>query len=177
MKFLCGILFLISAAAEFGDYVDYSFQCPIQPDPSEVAGSCDQVCVETAGDCPALLQCTDTLCADGSCQVTCPGGLTNPCSDYGIYSTACYMDGYSATPTQCSKDFSSEYSNMDNCCADDDAYNYAEVPRDYAGFVFFFCWICGVTAMAFLYFAYNNKIAPVGESVPLVLECKLFTSH
>jgi hypothetical protein len=45
---------------------------------------------------------------------------------------------------------------------DDDYYGAALQPS-YAGFVFFYTWMCVFTVFPLLYFAFNNKIKPVGE--------------
>jgi hypothetical protein len=152
-------------------YVDHSFSCPLQTDPTLV--NCEQVCVEVDTLCPTELQCTSgTLCADGSCQATCPSGLTNPCTTFGTYDTACFMGGYTATAAECESQFKSEYAAMDYADGDDvdDDYYGEIVASDYPGFIFFYCWMAGITLLAFLYFAYNNKISPVGEVKPFIPE-------
>jgi hypothetical protein len=55
--------------------------------------------------------------------------------------------------------------------ATDDYYG-ALLPADYPAFTFFYCWMCVITVFPLLYFAYNNKIAPIGEVKPFVPESK-----
>jgi hypothetical protein len=51
---------------------------------------------------------------------------------------------------------------------DDDYYADDQVPPDYGGFTSFYVWMSWITASSLLYFAFNNKISPVGD----VLEFK-----
>lgn len=57
-----------------------------------------------------------------------------------------------------------------------DDYYGALLPSDYPAFTFFYCWMCVITVFPLLYFAYNNKIAPVGEVKPFVPESKYLIS-
>lgn len=60
-------------------------------------------------------------------------------------------------------------SSVGDDAADDDYYGEA-LPNDYPAFVFFYSWMCFVTVIPLLYFAYNNKIAPIGEVKPFLPE-------
>jgi predicted P-type ATPase len=147
-------------------YVDYSFSCPLQTDPT--VGPCEQVCVNTTAACPAQLTCDAglDLCADGSCQTACSDDLESPCGAYPGLGAACPAEGFEASAADCADTFSAEYAAMDAADGDDyydDDYYGDLVEPDYAGFVFFYCWMAGLTFFSFLFFAYNNKIAPVGE--------------
>lgn len=63
-------------AADFGDYVDPTFDCPAMT-------TCPVVCVASAEDCPQEMRCPENqqLCADGSCQDVCwtNDNLVSPC--------------------------------------------------------------------------------------------------
>lgn len=54
-----------------------------------------------------------------------------------------------------------------------DDYLGAKLAPDYPAFTFFYCWMTVFTALPLLYFAYNNRFAPVGEVKPFVPEGKL----
>ena len=163
------LLWTVSASLDDDAYVDYSFSCPLQTDPTVAA--CDQVCVADSASCPPQLQCdAGVLCADGSCAVSCPSDAENPCEEYDGLTTACYMDGFAATASDCSDTFSAEYAAMDAAAADDDDYYGDIVPPAYPGFVAFYCWMGFITFAAFMFFAYNNKISPIGEVKDFVPE-------
>lgn len=70
------LLLAYTVNADFGDYVDPSFNCP-------ATTTCPQVCVANVTDCPSEMLCDngETLCADGSCAaVACDdSSLESPC--------------------------------------------------------------------------------------------------
>lgn len=123
LLFVAGLFAAADATTKVGIdddyfYVDNSFSCPLQTDPT--VDVCSQVCVETTAECPAELQCdTGSLCEDGSCQATCPVGLENPCSEYLNLTAACYMGGFTATESSCSDTFVEQYDAM-AAASDDD---------------------------------------------------------
>lgn len=53
-----------------------------------------------------------------------------------------------------------------------DDYLGAKLAPDYPAFTFFYCWMTVFTALPLLYFAYNNRLSPVGEVKPFVPEGK-----
>ena len=152
-------------------WVDTSFSCPMKQDPTVT--TCSQVCVQIPSDCPLDLQCDVgfTLCADGSCQASCNGVTSNPCEDLMAYSTACYMGRAIGTTAGCKDTYAVEYEEMDNCCGDDDDYySDDQVPPDYAGFIAYYAWMSFISSAAFLYYAFNNKICPVGDVLDFEME-------
>jgi hypothetical protein len=60
--------------------------------------------------------------------------------------------------------------NSTASAAGDDDYYGAALQPSYAGFVFFYTWMCVFTVFPLLYFAFNNKIKPVGEVKPFLPE-------
>ena len=64
----------LAVQADFGDYVDPTFNCPAMT-------TCRQVCVPTVSECPLEMQCADgeQLCLDGSCALQCTGNEVTPC--------------------------------------------------------------------------------------------------
>lgn len=78
-----GWLLLVSGGfsltrAEFGNFVDPTFNCP-------ASTTCQRVCVADASLCPEDMRCgpNETLCEDGTCANTFEGGcgedLETPC--------------------------------------------------------------------------------------------------
>jgi hypothetical protein len=53
--------------------------------------------------------------------------------------------------------------------ADDDYYGTV-LSAEYPAFVFFYSWMSFITVVPLLYFAFNNKISPVGEVKPFLPE-------
>jgi hypothetical protein len=158
-------------------YVDESFSCPIQTDPTQV--TCDQVCVASQADCPSLLQCdAGTLCPDGTCETSCSDDFAvNPCEPYGALSTACYMGGLQTTAANCTALFQVEYDNMDVADGEDDSgddYYGEKLAPEYPAFVFFYVWMGFMTVAPLLYFAYNNRFNPIGDVLPFVPESKFY---
>ncbi len=67
---------------------------------------------------------------------------------------------------------------MESCCGDDDDYySDDEVPPDFAGFIFFYCWMAGITLVAFVFYAYNNKLYPRGDVVEFLPEGNYVSIH
>lgn len=59
----------------------------------------------------------------------------------------------------------------------DDDYYGAKLATDYPAFVFFYTWMCFVTVFPLLFFAYNNKIAPIGKVKPFIPEGTNYNMH
>lgn len=154
---LCSLL-LVGVRADFGDYVDPTFNCP-------ATTTCGRVCVANVTDCPAEMLCGvgEQLCLDGSCAAVCP--------DMDEESSPC---AFACAPVACAK----VIDNYDNCkskygpwydaeaaCGKEEAaetihlWNFTE-----AGFVFFYSWILVVTALVYGWCAFNQRIAPVEGS-------------
>lgn len=55
---------------------------------------------------------------------------------------------------------------------DDDYYGSGPVSANYSGFVFFYVWMVYITLAPLAYFAYNNKINPIGDVKPFTPESK-----
>lgn len=64
-------------------------------------------------------------------------------------------------------------SNSTYYYAGDDYYG-AKVGASYPGFVFFYTWMCFVTVFPLLFFAYNNRFAPIGEVKAFIPESKSY---
>lgn len=155
----CSTLLLLSPSAikaDFGDYVDPTFNCPAMT-------TCRQVCVAEVSDCPSTMQCSDnlTLCADGVCAPFCTGEEVSPCA-------------FNCAPVACPK----VIDNMDNCsalygpllsaeaaCGEEETaveiklWSFTE-----AGFVFLYVWISVATVLVLGWCAFNQRYAPVEGS-------------
>eukprot|EP00567_Pseudictyota_dubia_P008388 CAMPEP_0197440774 /NCGR_PEP_ID=MMETSP1175-20131217/7191_1 /TAXON_ID=1003142 /ORGANISM="Triceratium dubium, Strain CCMP147" /LENGTH=1386 /DNA_ID=CAMNT_0042970943 /DNA_START=120 /DNA_END=4280 /DNA_ORIENTATION=+ len=144
-------------------YVDDSFSCPL-------VTSCPAICVSDAADCPDAATCPQDrplLCADGSCvafDVGCDPDLYSPCEE-----NVCGNAVTCAIPVMewdaCSVVFEQAYAEAENCDAADELP--ALVSWTAPAFVVGYCWICIVTALIFGYCAYNQRLAPIGEVLPL----------
>jgi hypothetical protein len=64
------------------------------------------------------------------------------------------------------------YSNVTDDGAVDDDYYGATLPADYPAFVFFYVWMIFMTLGPLSYFAYNNRVAPIGQMRPFTPESK-----
>jgi hypothetical protein len=159
IAFFCSTLFLLlpsAIKADFGDYVDPTFNCPAMT-------TCRQVCVATVADCPATMQCSgnETLCADGVCAPFCTGNEVSPCA-------------FACAPVACAKVVDS----LDNCTtlygdlidaeaacgAEETAVEVSLWTFKEGGFVFLYAWISAATVLVLSWCAYNQRIAPVEGS-------------
>jgi hypothetical protein len=156
------ILFLMASPtivvvvhAEFGDYVDETFDCPART-------TCPLICVANATDCPTA--CTsplEQLCRDGTCAESCDGEEESPCA-YGCASVACakVIDFY----TVCQETYAPFYEAEAMCGAMEVAetvhlYTYQEPV-----FVFFYIWYAVYPMILFGWCAYNQRVSPVSGS-------------
>ena len=126
--------------ADFGDYVDPTFDCPAMT-------TCTQVCVETVEDCPVEMQCSENkmLCADGSCATFCDPNLVSPC-ERSCAPVACPK--LIAPYEVCRKNFTSFYEYANNC--EVELHGVAVTESDFTwtdpAFLFCYAWVIGVSA-------------------------------
>jgi hypothetical protein len=142
--------------ADFGDYVDPTFNCPAKT-------TCDQVCVATLSECPIAMLCngTETLCEDGSCADTCREGLVTPC-EYECASVACakVVDYFDA----CKELYAPLY-DFEAACGEIEVateallYDWTEPV-----FVFVYCWFSSTAFLLLAWCAYNQRFSPVPGS-------------
>ncbi|KAL7521821.1 hypothetical protein ACHAWX_006509 [Stephanocyclus meneghinianus] len=160
----------------FGDYVDPTFNCP-------ATTTCPLVCVNSTDDCPVDATCASAnsavadhefeLCNDGTCAdktlgQACDAELESPCSCGGLGVTcAKQIDFYD----NCFVRFQNFYDENTECIENEEE-NLPQV--DFNGVAFKACYIplIIITVLAFLWCAYNQRIAPVVGSIT-VLECAI----
>jgi len=142
------VLLPIGIQADFGDYVDPSFECPAKT-------TCPQVCVASAEDCPSVMRCekdTDMVCADGSCAPFCDPDLVSPCSK-ACAPVACPK--IVATFEACVEAFTPYYEFAEICDAILEAEENGGTKNKTSGpsftwsdpaFIFVYCWFGGVSA-------------------------------
>lgn len=141
-----GVL-ITSCQADFGDYVDPTFNCP-------ATTTCPQVCVAAERDCPLWMLCAphETLCVDGSCSnSTCDPNLVTNCPD-DCAPVACKK--IIATYSQCLSLYSVFYNNATQCAAAS-AAALEEVSFRAPGFVFCYVWVSVVTLGIFAWCFYK----------------------
>jgi hypothetical protein len=160
---LVGVLALFTANrvhvanANFGDYVDDTYDCP-------ATTTCPQVCVADVGDCPGNMRCTSTeqLCIDGSCATLCDSNLSNPC-EFDCASKACarvYIDYYES----CLDQFQTEYQAQEACQKQQEEAITQNSFRDGA-ILFFYLWLTIMTLTIGIWCAYNQRWRFVAESI------------
>ena len=156
---LCILSLLPPVSANFGDYVDPTFQCPVRT-------TCPQVCVASVNDCPSDLTCPDNeqLCVDGSCATLCNSTdlQKNPC-EYDCAPIACariVIDSYDS----CIERFQSEYNTADECQRQVET---ASAPNEFreGAVIFFYVWVSVVTVAIGVWCAYNHRWSYVPESM------------
>lgn len=163
MGYFVGLLasILVMAGAEFGDYVDPTFNCP-------ATTTCPQVCVETVQSCPVEMRCqaNETLCFDGSCAMSCPPELESPCQ-FDCASVACpkIVTDYDS----CNSKYGSLYEQEAACGGEEEAMNAVHSMKEPA-FVSMFVWIWVTTCLIVAWCAYNQRIAPVAGSTQVLLD-------
>lgn len=145
--------------ADFGDYVDPTFNCP-------ATTTCSPVCVATVADCPIEMLCEEgqQLCLDGSCASACldmDEEESSPCA-------------FKCAPVACAK----VIDTLDNCKAKygpfyeaEAACGEVELAETIAlweftetGFVVIYAWIILATVLVYGWSAYNQRLAPVENS-------------
>jgi hypothetical protein len=158
-RLLVGVLGLFTVVnANFGDYVDPTYECP-------ATTTCPQVCVASIDDCPVDMQCADDqeLCIDGSCASnSCASNLNNPC-EYGCAPTACarvVIDFYDS----CLGKFQPEYEAQEACQKLEEQAIEQNSLREGA-VRFFYAWLGIMTLTIGIWCAYNQRWRFVTESI------------
>jgi hypothetical protein len=153
-RFLVALAALAFVRADFGDFVDPTYDCP-------ALTTCVQVCVADVNDCPPEMLCnsTETLCADGSCATECDPSLETPCA-YDCAPVACHkvVDYYDA----CFDKYAAEYAFESQCGEEESAAHVFQWNE--AVFVFLYCWIAFVTVLILAWSFFNQKMRPVAGS-------------
>jgi E1-E2 ATPase/Cation transporter/ATPase, N-terminus len=158
---------VVPAQAEFGDFVDPTYNCP-------ATITCPRVCVVTADDCPAITQCsgsnaTTTLCVDGTCAPppgkACPDGLTSPCP-YDCAKIACprHVDAQDT----CDVLFGGYYAAEATCGAAETVAETSYVTFREPAYRLTYAWVMCITIGTMIWCAYNQRWSPVpGSTKPL----------
>jgi hypothetical protein len=143
--------------ADFGDYVDPSYNCPAQT-------TCPQICVAAVEECPTA--CEDagrTLCADGSCQAECGDDLENPC-EFACAGVACakQVTAYNT----CNDEYGTWYEAETACGAAETAEEVKLFKYIEAGFVVVYAWvtIVSVLILAWCFYKYVPNMCVVRTS-------------
>jgi len=146
--------------ADFGDYVDPTFDCPAHI-------TCLPVCAASEGDCPLQLTCSNgsTLCPDGSCAATCDASLPNLCEENSCGKNITCARIVLSQP-DCTLFFREWYTNAtegETCVVDE-----VEL-LDFKGadFVIFYAFFGAVCFLIVAYPAFNQRFFPIGDTVPL----------
>jgi hypothetical protein len=149
-------LVLPAVHADFGDYVDPTFNCP-------ATTTCRQVCVATVSECPFEMLCPsgEELCLDGTCAAQCTGNEVSPCE-------------FKCAPVACVK----VIDTLDNCFAkygtlldaaiECGGLEVAAETRLFAfteaGFMLTYLWIAASIACILGWCAFNQRLSPVEGS-------------
>lgn len=158
-----------TVVADFGDYVDPTFNCP-------ATTTCPIVCMAEGEECPEVLQCEPltTKCLDGTCLADC-----TEADEY--YATAELGICPSGRPVVCPKiildydtcliAFGEYYTLTTEAFDNQEAESVTLFTLREKGFVTIYCWVCLVFASIFLWSAYNQRLSPVsGSTQPLLAE-------
>jgi hypothetical protein len=144
-------------AADFGDYVDLSFNCP-------AFITCKAVCVANATDCPPEMRCeglTEQLCLDGTCAESCEGIEEGPCA-FDCAPVACAKvvnDFYDS----CFERFGAFYDN-ETACGEAEVDDSKLLTYTEHAFIFYYVWYSVCPLVLFIWCAYNQRISPVSGS-------------
>lgn len=148
--------------ADWGDYVDPTFQCPAMT-------PCQQVCVTDESECPEEMLCQDealTLCADGSCAEECDETLESPCLYECAYVACVKIIDYHDL---CYEKYGTFYEYEAECGAEESAYEMKLYSYTELIFLCFYFWISGLTVVVIAWSAFNQRLFPVaGSTKPLV---------
>jgi hypothetical protein len=144
--------------ADFGDYVDPTYNCPAQT-------TCPQICVAAVEECPTA--CDEdagwTLCADGSCQAECGDDLENPC-EFACAGVACakQVTAYNT----CKDEYGPLYEAETACGEAETAEEVKLFKYTEAGFVVVYAWvtIVSVLILAWCLYKYVPKMCAVRTS-------------
>jgi len=137
----------LATKADFGDYVDPTFNCP-------ATTTCVQVCVATVDDCPESMRCEDnlTLCADGTCQESCSDDEETPC-EFKCASVACpkVIDLYSS----CEELYAPYYEAETFCGEEETAEETKLVHFNEPAYITAYVWVGGISVLILLWCAFK----------------------
>ena len=157
------LVFAPLASCDFGDFVDFTFQCPART-------TCPVTCVPNFDLCPAELQCQNggTLCADGSCAAAgeaCSSDLESPCyAECAPVACAKTVDYYDS----CFENYQEIYDYAAECAGIEEEENTNLFTFTEPVFIFCYAWISIVTVLTLGWCAYNQRLCPMpGSTVPL----------
>ena len=153
---LLGSSSVLIVKADFGDYVDPTFDCP-------ATTTCPQVCVANATVCPTELLCGqgETLCADGSCASNCTGNEVSPC-EFKCAPVACHQ--VVDTLDECSQKYGAYIASEATCGETEVEENTSLWKFNEPGFVFFYTWFLTATFLLLSWCTFNQRLAPVEGS-------------
>lgn len=149
--FFCGILVHAPATvrADFGDYVDPTFNCP-------ATTTCPMICVANVSNCPSSCETGLVLCKDGNCETECDDGddaLESPCKA-SCASVACAK--VVALSTDCEEDFGPYYEAAE-ICADEESTAKLLSFND-SGYLVAYVWYSFLTACILTWCAVNQRV-------------------
>jgi hypothetical protein len=137
-----------------GDYAEVPKSCP-------AFTTCPLVCVEEEALCPTECQSGLTLCADGSCSVTCDPSIESPCEcEAKSFACAKTNDFYE----NCTSIFAEYYANNTECIELQED-ELKQVSFTGPVFTFCYCFISNVTALVIIWCFFNQRLSPVSDSV------------
>lgn len=124
--------------ADFGDYVDPTFNCP-------ATTTCPTICVKAASDCPTRCANGRTLCIDGNCEIECNNdALESPCQfDCASFACAKVVDNYDA----CFVKFGTNYTDEAECGDTETEQQVKKFQFNETGFVVVYAWASIVTVL------------------------------
>jgi hypothetical protein len=134
--------------ADFGGYVDPTFNCP-------ATTTCPQVCVATVDDCPLQMLCSGnlTLCADGSCQPGCDDAdASSPC-EFECAPVACAMvvDLYS----NCQELYAPFYDAEASCGEEETLETTTLLQFNEPAYIVAYAWVGGISVLILLWCAFK----------------------
>jgi hypothetical protein len=142
--------FIHRARADFGDYADYTFECPAKT-------TCPLICVAKLTDCPTACDTNEQLCADGTCipnDQTCSSNIIDPCACTNWVACAKVIDFWPS----CNETYGDYYSNATACVP---PKNVELLTFREPSFVFFYSWITGISAVIVTWCFFNQVLYPV----------------
>jgi cation-transporting ATPase 13A3/4/5 len=151
LLFSSGVVHL--ARADFGDYADYTFECPSKT-------TCPLICVANFTDCPTACDTNDQLCADGTCipnDQTCSPDIVDPCACTDWVACAKVIDFWPS----CNDTYGDYYDNATACApsTEEELLTFRE-----PSFIFFYSWITGISAVIVTWCFFNQVLFPVKGS-------------
>lgn len=144
---------VVHVGADFGDYADYTFECPSKT-------TCPVICVANTTTCPTVCEANEQLCADGSCipdNEVCLSDLVSPCACNGWVVCAKTIDFWPS----CSEKYQDYYDNATACAPSTsiDLVTFRE-----PSFIFCYSWITGISAVIVAWCFFNQVLFPVKGS-------------